>query len=131
MLVDGSILSEDALHCDWAGDGTPVCVFRIRSDGTGRALHASNPWFPLASYLHMLIRTFMTTISREFVDAQYWPRTVTINSGPHSPLEFRMDRSQKADLYQRGYDTTLSILPVKFALPGGLHRPDDKEILLQ
>ena len=31
LLVDGSILSEDALHRDWAGDGTPVCLFRMRS----------------------------------------------------------------------------------------------------
>jgi NTE family protein len=113
LLVDGSILSEDALHREWTSDGTPVCVFRLRSEQSGRPLPVSG-WFPLIGYTHMLIRTFMTTISREFVDAKHWPRTVVIDSGPLSPLEFRLDRTQKNDLYQRGYQTTRNILPVKF-----------------
>ncbi|HEY3808445.1 MAG TPA: patatin-like phospholipase family protein [Steroidobacteraceae bacterium] len=113
LLVDGSILSEDALHREWTSDGTPVCVFRLRSEQSGRPL-PMNGWFPLIGYTHMLIRTFMTTISREFVDAKHWPRTVVIDSGPLSPLEFRLDRAQKNDLYQRGYQTTRNILPVKF-----------------
>jgi NTE family protein len=93
LLVDGSILSEDALHRDWATDGTPVCVFRLRSEAEGQPLPL-NRWFPLVGYAHMLIRTFMTTISREFVDAKYWPRTVVIDSGHYSSLEFRLDRAQ-------------------------------------
>ena len=113
LLVDGSILSEDALHREWTSDGTPVCVFRLRSEQSGRPL-PMNGWFPLIGYTHMLIRTFMTTISREFVDAKHWPRTVVIDSGPLSPLEFRLDRTQKNDLYQRGYQTTRNILPLKF-----------------
>ena len=113
LLVDGSILSEDALHCDWAGDDTPVVLFRLRSDADARPLPL-NPWFPLSGYMNMLIRTFMTTISREFVDARYWPRTVVIDSGPCSLLEFRLDRTQKTDLYRRGYETTRVILPFKF-----------------
>jgi NTE family protein len=115
LLVDGSILSEDALHRDWAGDGTPVYVFRIRNQGVEQP-QPLNKWFPLIGYMHMLIRTFMTTISREFVDTKYWPRTVTIDSGSCSPVEFRLDRQQKADLYQRGYDTTRRILPFKSGL---------------
>ncbi len=115
LLVDGSILSEDALHRDWATDGTPVCVFRLRSE-QGGPVPPMHGWVPLVGYTHMLIRTFMTTISREFVDAKHWPRTVVIDSGPLSPLEFRLDREQKSDLYRRGYQTTRTILPVKFKL---------------
>lgn len=63
----------------------------------------------------MLVRTFMTTISREFVDARHWPRTIVIDSGPCSALEFRLDTAQKKDLYRRGFETTRSILPMKFA----------------
>lgn len=117
LLVDGSILSEDVLHREWTQDGTPVCVFRLRSEEGGRPL-VVNSWFPLVGYTHMLIRTFMTTISREFVDAKYWPRTVVIDSGPLSPLEFRLDRTQKMDLYRRGYQTTRTILPAKFRQTG-------------
>jgi len=113
LLVDGSILSEDALHRDWAGDGTAVCVFRLRGDETTQPL-PMNRWFPLAGYVNMLIRTFMTTISREFVDAKYWPRTVVIASGSCSPLEFKLSHPLKLELYHRGYDTTLLILPRKF-----------------
>jgi NTE family protein len=114
LLVDGSILSEDALHRDWANDGTPVCVFRMRGATVDSAPQPLNRWFPLSGYLHMLVRTFMTTISREFVDARHWQRTVVVDSGAHSLLEFRMDRAQKTDLYRRGLETTREILPVKF-----------------
>lgn len=117
LLVDGSILSEDALHRDWTTDDTPVCVFRLRSEAEGHPVPV-NRWFPLVGYTHMLIRTFMTTISREFVDAKYWPRTVVIDSGHCSPLEFNLSRAQKTDLYRRGYETTRSILPIKFKFPG-------------
>jgi len=118
LLVDGSILSEDVLHRDWATDGTPVCVFRLRSQAEGQPLPL-NRWFPLIGYTHMLIRTFMTTISREFIDAKYWPRTVVIDSGHYSPLEFKLDRAQKTDLYRRGYEVTRSIVPIKFKFPEG------------
>jgi NTE family protein len=114
LLVDGSILSEDALHRDWADDGTPVCVFRMRGSHANAQPQPVNPWFPLSAYLHMLIRTFMTTISREFVDARYWPQTIVIDTGEHSLLEFRMNDGQKADLYRRGLETTREILPLKF-----------------
>lgn len=32
ILFDGAILSEDAIFNDWAGDGTPVICFRLKSD---------------------------------------------------------------------------------------------------
>ena len=115
LLVDGSILSEDALHRDWSGNGTPVCLFRMRSEAETRPMPL-NRLFPLSSYINMLIRTFMTTISREFVDARYWPRTVVIDTGPCSLLEFKLDRAQKSDLYRRGFQTTCEILPLKFEI---------------
>ena len=113
LLVDGSILSEDALHRDWTGNDTPVCLFRMRSASVPRPVPL-NRWFPLGGYVTMLIRTFMTTISREFVDARHWPRTIVIDSGSCSLLEFRLDNAQKKELYRRGYETTRSILPLKF-----------------
>lgn len=123
LLVDGSILSEDALHVDWSGEGTPVYLFRLRGEAEARP-QSLNPWFPLSGYVYMLIRTFMTTISREFVDARYWPRTVVIDTGHYSPLEFRLDRSQKEDLYNKGYETTRRILPFKVEASAGRHSDD-------
>lgn len=32
LLVDGSILSENALHRNWAKDGSPVMCFRFRHE---------------------------------------------------------------------------------------------------
>jgi len=115
LLVDGSILSEDALHRDWSCNGTPSCVFRMRSEAESRPQPVSR-WFPLVGYVNMLIRTFMTTISREFIDAQYWPRTVVIDTGAFSLLEFKLDRAQKEELFRRGYEITRQILPLKFEL---------------
>ncbi len=115
LLVDGSILSEDALHRDWAGDGTPVCCFRVRNNrDRPSAPLPLRPWRLLADYANMLIRTFLITLSREFVDDQYWPRTIAIDAGNLSPLEFSLSPEQKAYLYRQGHETTLSILPMKF-----------------
>lgn len=120
VLVDGSILSEDALHRDWAGDGTPVCVFRLRSEGETVPGKQRRRWFPLPGYVQMLIRTFMTTLSREFINAKHWPHTVVIDVGPHSPLDFKLSRTDKEYLHQCGFETVCAILPRKFpalALP--------------
>jgi NTE family protein len=87
----------------------------MRSEAETRPMPL-NRLFPLSSYINMLIRTFMTTISREFVDARYWPRTVVIDTGPCSLLEFKLDRAQKSDLYRRGFQTTCEILPLKFEI---------------
>lgn len=116
LLVDGSILSEDALHRDWAGDNTPVCLFRLRGESASSDDEAARrrPWFPLPGYIQMLIRTFMTTISREFVNARHWPRTVVVDVGRHSPVNFKLTRGDKEDLFQRGLGTTLDVLPIKF-----------------
>ncbi len=114
LLVDGSILAEDGLFRDWAGDGTPVVCFRIRdkrrtgSDSTRRGV-------PLADYLILLIRTFMSTISREYLNEAIWINTILIDSDGLSPLEFRMTPDQKSRLYESGYQTTRNILPLKMS----------------
>lgn len=114
LLVDGSILSEDALHRDWAGDQTPVCLFRLRGESAEDEAGKRRPWFPLPGYVQMLIRTFMTTLSREFVNARHWPRTVVVDVGRHSPVDFKLSRADKEWLFQRGYETTREVLPIKF-----------------
>ncbi|URI06821.1 patatin-like phospholipase family protein [Aquincola tertiaricarbonis] len=116
LLVDGSILSEDALHRDWAGDNTPVCLFRLRGERAPSDDEAPprRPLFPLPGYILMLIRTFMTTISREFVNARHWPRTVVVDVGRHSPVNFKLTRADKEDLFQRGLGTVMEVLPMKF-----------------
>lgn len=123
VLVDGSILSEDALHRDWAGDGTPVCVFRLRSEREIEPPPRRRWWFPLPGYVHMLIRTFMTTLSREFVNAKHWPHTIVIDVGRHSPVDFRLTRADKEYLFECGRNTVRTILPRKFAALAAA-RPD-------
>lgn len=112
VLVDGSILAEDVLRRDWTGDGTPSCCFRMRANGLalGRRMR---PWFPLPDYLVLLVRAFMTTLSREYVSDLYWNTTVLIDSGSIPPTEFALSEAQKQELYQRGYATTRQILPQK------------------
>ncbi len=114
ILVDGSILAEDGLLRDWSGDLTPVVCFRIRERQAAFS-HPVRRWLPLADYLFMLLRTFMTTISREHLSDTLWLNTVLIETDGISPLEFNMTSVQKENLYQLGYRTTCEILPMKMA----------------
>jgi NTE family protein len=112
VMADGSILSEDALHRDWAGDGTPVLCFRLRS----QAVHKwdnKRDFFPLKTYVSMLIRTFMNTVSREYINEKLWHNTIIVNTGSISPIDFNLTDAEKQQLLQAGYDTALSLIPNK------------------
>lgn len=115
VLVDGSILAEDSLVRDWAGDRTPVICFRLRDKRAPDPHDHRNMLPPLADYLFMLIRTFMSTLSREFLSETLWVNTVLIECEGLSPLEFHMTPEQKNSLFELGYRTTLEILPLKLA----------------
>ena len=114
VLVDGSILAEDGLVRDWAGDRTPVMCFRIR-DRRVADDHPARRVLPVADYLFMLVRTFMTTVSREYLSDSLWLNTVLIETEGMSPLEFCMSPLQKQALYELGYATTRTVLPDKLA----------------
>lgn len=118
ILVDGSILAEDGLFKDWAGDHTPVVCFRLR-DKRVAAEHFSRRLLPVADYMFMLMRTFMSTLSREYLSEALWLNTILIETEGMSPLEFRMTRQQKTTLFETGYQATRDYLPVKLAKLGG------------
>ena len=123
LLVDGSILAEEALRLPWGGDDEPICCFRLRNQG-GNQGRRENPWFPLPGYLNMLIRTFMTTLSREFVIDSNWNSTVVIETEGFSPTDFRVSRRRKEQLFERGYRTTLDYLPLKMMRSSGEAAPN-------
>lgn len=114
IVVDGSILAEDGLFRDWAGDHTPVVCFRLRDNHIANN-HPVRRMLPVADYLFMLTRTYMTTISREYLNDALWLNTVLIETEGMSPLEFNMTPEQKTSLFQSGYQATHSFLPVKLA----------------
>ncbi len=111
ILVDGSILSEDALLRDWVGDGTPAICFRLRSSASGERYSKSS--IPIINYLTLLIRSFMTTMSREYVHDEFWHNTVVIETGDTSPITFNLSQQQKEALYEIGYRTTVEVVPNK------------------
>jgi len=112
ILVDGSILAEDALRWDWAQDGTTPIFIRMRATAGVTPL-LEERLFPLPDYLRMLIRTFMTSISREYVRDAYWAKTLIIETGEITPLEFNLSVAQKDLLYQAGHEQTMKYLPIK------------------
>ncbi|RHW76872.1 patatin-like phospholipase family protein [Colwellia sp. RSH04] len=114
IMVDGSILSEDALHRDWDHQGTPVLCFRLRGEHEYDSLNV-NGFFPIFNYVTLLIRTFMTTISREYINDTFWHNTIVINIGEYSAVDFKMNKEQKHDLYKVGLQTALEIVPIKLA----------------
>lgn len=114
IMADGAILSEDALHRDWSGRGTPSVCFRLRSQPRTQELR----WHrlvPLATFVHLLVQTFMNAVSREFVHAEYWYQTVVVDTGDVSPVDFALPAHTRRALLQRGYDTTMQYLPRKLA----------------
>ena len=116
LMVDASILSEDALHRNWAKDGTPVMCFRLRSEYEYNELK-TNRYFPIFNYITLLIRTFMTTISREYINNAFWHNTIVINTGECSGVDFAMTNEQKLQLFEIGYQTALEIVPIKTTPP--------------
>jgi NTE family protein len=112
LMVDGSILSEDALHRDWAKDGTPVLCFRLRGEHEYDELK-TNGFFPIVNYVTLLIRTFMTTISREYINDAFWHSTIIINTGLSSAVDFGMSEEKKLQLFDIGYQTAMEIVPIK------------------
>ena len=114
LLVDGAILSEDALFEDWQHDGTPTVCFRLQSAIQKRKIIKKGVLL-LPQYLSMLIRTFMTAISREYINAKYWHNTVVINTGEISAVDFALTAEMKNHLFELGYETTKEILPKKCA----------------
>jgi NTE family protein len=114
VLVDGSILAEDGLIRDWAGDRTPVFCFRLR-DNRVASEHPARKILPVADYMFMLVRTFMSTLSREYMNDALWLNTVLIETDGMSPLEFHMTPEQKNSLFDSGYNTTRDFLPKKLA----------------
>jgi len=112
LMVDGSILSEDALHRDWAQDGTPVLCFRLRGEHEYDDIK-TNGFFPIFNYITLLIRTFMTTISREYINEAFWHNTIVVNTGHSSAVDFTMDMAGKEELFQTGYKTAKEVVPIK------------------
>jgi len=112
LMVDGSILSEDALHRDWAMDGTPVLCFRLRGEHEYDELKTDG-LFPIVNYVTLLIRTFMTTISREYINDAFWHNTIIINTGLCSAVDFGMSKEEKFSLFNIGYETAMKIVPIK------------------
>ncbi len=111
LLVDGAILSEDALFDDWTGDGTPQLCFRLKSENSAKP--ATTSLLPLTRYIQLLIRTFMTAVSREYVHANYWHNTVIVNTGTISPVDFDLTKTMHESLFLAGYQTVKNYLPQK------------------
>lgn len=112
LLVDGAILSEDALFRDWSGDGSPNVCFRLKSQQVTMA-KKRKAFFQLPEYVFMLIRTFMTALSREYVHAQHWNKTIVVDTGAISSVDFALSKEQKRQLYEIGLQTAKDYLPRK------------------
>lgn len=112
LMVDGSILAEDALYHRWTEDDVPVVYFRLRAARRVYNRRVSR-LFPLPDYVTMLIRTFMTSISREYISDSYWRNTIVVDTGDISPVEFAMSPAQKEELFRRGLETTRAVIPLK------------------
>lgn len=115
LLVDGAILSEDALFRNWTEHETQNVCFRLRSQQVAEK-SKRKIFFNLPEYLFMLIRTFMTALSREYVHEDHWQNTVVIDTKDMTSVDFSLSPDQKNTLFQIGRDTALKILPIKLKI---------------
>lgn len=115
VMSDGVILSEDALHQAWSGPEVPAVCFRLRSEARRRAVRRHS-LLPLATYVQLLVQTFMNAMSREYVNAQYWHHTIIVNTGEVSPVDFNLPEDVRRQLLRSGYETTMQFLPRKLGL---------------
>ena len=113
LLVDGAVLSEDALFRDWQQDGTPSVCFRLQSRQKKENLGKKKARFALPTYVMLLIRTFMSALAREYVHAEFWQRTILIDTGEVSAVDFDANGADKEALFETGYTTTMAYLPEK------------------
>lgn len=67
----------------------------------------------LRDYLGMLIHTFMTSLSHEYVNDAFWLSTIIVETGDVSPVAFSLDAKAKDRLFELGYSNTMSHLPRK------------------
>lgn len=91
----------------------PVICFRLKSEHEDKPIKKRR-LFPLVSYITMLIQTFMSAMSREYVHAQYWHNTVLINTGNISAVDFSLPIEKKLQLLEQGYNTVMAVIPQKF-----------------
>lgn len=112
VLVDGAILSEDALFQEWSQDGAPTVCFRLKSQQVS-SMRQRGSLFQLKDYVMMLIKTFMTAVSREYVHAEHWHNTIVVDTGTISPVDFDMTDEQQEFLYHTGLDTARRFIPQK------------------
>jgi len=97
-------------------DGTPVICFRLRNTPNGERY--SKSYIPIVNYLTLLIRSFMTTMSREYVHDEFWHNTVVVETGDTSPIIFNLSQQKKEELYETGYRTTVEVVPRKVLFHG-------------
>jgi NTE family protein len=112
LMVDGSVLSEEALYQDWSRKGIPILCFRLRGEHNYEEF-TPNPLFPIKDYIFLLIRTFLTTMSREYINQDFWHHTIIVNIGKVSPVNFNITKEQKLDLFRCGYETAKEVVPWK------------------
>ncbi|GAA6184220.1 patatin-like phospholipase family protein [Aliiglaciecola sp. NS0011-25] len=112
LLVDGAILAEDALFRNWTGSDAKNVCFRLKSQQI-QQVRKRQVFFHLPEYIFMLIKTFMTALSREYVHAEHWHNTIIVDTGTYSSVDFSLTIEQKKELYQIGYDTAHEFLPKK------------------
>jgi NTE family protein len=58
----------------------------------------------------MLKRTFMTAMSIEYVQHQYWENTIIINTVRLLPVDINMSIQEKEIPYEVGYKTSIGFI---------------------
>jgi NTE family protein len=102
LMVDGSLLSKDALHRIWAMEAHRYCAFVCAVNEYDEL--KTDELFPIVNYLRLLIRAFMTNISREYINHTFWHNTIIINTGLCSAVDFGISEEKNFHFFNIDYE---------------------------
>ncbi len=111
VLVDGEILANEILLTETQRQETPAFTFEVEA-----AIRPPSPTsrrFRLADYFSLLADTFTYATSTRRLGPWAWNHTVLIDIGTVPPVKLNLSVEEKSALVQRGYQTTLDVLPIK------------------
>jgi NTE family protein len=116
ILVDGEILANQVLVTESLASPVPVVVFQVGSQQRAAAPRAGNR-FRVADYFVQLADAFVLALSSKRLNPWAWQHTVLIDTSPIPPIKFNLSVDEKEILIERGFRTTVEILPIKLGTP--------------
>lgn len=110
MLIDGCLASHEE-HTLFPDPSLPSIIIRLVRDRPQALPPVRRMGF--GAYIEQIAAILLDALDAARVPANIWRRTLVVNTGPHSPVNFRLTRGEKEHLFQMGYQQALKYFSLK------------------